>query len=94
MKNDQTTSTPTDTEAWLDSLDVDPAKARDGRHMRRIAAAAAALGDAMHVAGERQAELDAAVAAAREAGDSWAMIGMALGISRQGAYQRFGKVAP
>lgn len=86
MKNtDQTT--PTETEAWLDSLDVDPAKARDGRHLRRIAAAAKTLDEA-------DAELTAAVVAAREAGDSWAMIGTALGISRQGAFQRFGKIAP
>lgn len=27
-----------DVDAWLDNLDVDPAKARDGRHMRRITA--------------------------------------------------------
>ncbi|MCV7230678.1 hypothetical protein [Mycolicibacterium komossense] len=86
MSKDQTTE-QTDTEAWLDNLDVDPAKARDARHMRRIAAAAKALAGA-------DAELDAAVAAAREAGDSWAMIGTALGVSRQAAAQRFGKVAP
>lgn len=85
MSNDQKTTNAT--EEWLDNLDVDPANARDGRHMRRIAAAAAALDAA-------ETELTAAVTAAREAGDSWAMIGTALGISRQGAYQRFGKVAP
>lgn len=71
-----------DTEAWLDNLEVDPANARDGRHMRRIAAAATALGAA-------ETELNDAVAAARAAGDTWAMIGTALGISRQDAYQRF-----
>ncbi|MCG5431218.1 hypothetical protein LV457_02800 [Mycobacterium sp. MYCO198283] len=81
------TTEATSAEAWLDSLDVNPADARDGRHMRRIAAAAKALGDA-------DAELLAAVTAARQAGDTWAMIGTALGISRQAAYQRFGKVAP
>ncbi len=77
----------TDVENWLDNLDVDPAKARDGRHMRRIAAAANAFAAA-------ETELNDAVAEARAAGDTWAMIGTALGISRQGAYQRFGKVAP
>ncbi|MBU8834573.1 hypothetical protein [Mycolicibacterium goodii] len=76
-----------DTEKWLDSLEVDPANARDGRHMRRITAAAKAADAAV-------AELNNAVAEARAAGDTWAMIGTALGISRQAAYQRFGKVAP
>lgn len=68
----------TDVDAWLDNLEVDPAKARDGRHMRRIAAA------------RTEAEVESAVAAARAAGDSWAMIGTALGISRQSASRRFG----
>ena len=77
----------TDTEAWLDSLEVDPAKARDARHVRRIAAAAKVLADA-------DTELTAAVIEARKAGDSWAMVGTALGVSRQAAFQRFGKVAP
>lgn len=77
----------TNVEDWLDNLDVDPADARDGRHMRRIAAAAAALAAA-------DTELNEAVAAARAAGDTWSMIGTALGVTRQGAYQRFGKIAP
>lgn len=77
----------TDVENWLDNLEVDPADARDARHMRRIAAAATALANA-------EAELNTAVAEARAAGDTWAMVGTALGISRQAAYQRFGKVAP
>ncbi len=77
----------TDVENWLDNLEVDPADARDARHMRRIAAAATALANA-------EAELNTAVAEARAAGDTWAMVGTALGVSRQAAYQRFGKVAP
>lgn len=68
----------TDAENWLHSLEVDPAKARDGRNMRRIAAA------------DTEAELEDAVAEARAAGDTWAMIGTALGISRQAACRRFG----
>ncbi|OLP00206.1 hypothetical protein BVU76_21700 [Mycolicibacterium porcinum] len=68
----------TDAENWLDNLEVDPAKARDGQHMRRIAAAGT------------DAELEAAVAEARAAGDTWAMVGTALGISRQAAVERFG----
>ncbi|OMB79269.1 hypothetical protein [Mycolicibacterium conceptionense] len=73
-----------DVEDWLDNLDVNPGDARDARHMRRITAAATALADA-------ESELIAAVADARRAGDTWAMVGTALGISRQAAYQRFGK---
>ncbi|MEE3066547.1 MAG: hypothetical protein VYA67_21835 [Actinomycetota bacterium] len=64
---------------------VEPAgPARDASHIRRIIAAAEALDAA-------DDELAAAVAAAREAGDTWDAIGVALGTSRQGAYQRFGK---
>lgn len=71
-------------EGWLDSIEPDPADARDASHIRRIIAAAEALGSA-------DSELRAAVAAARAAGDTWDAIGVALGISRQAAYQRFGK---
>ena len=39
-------------------------------------------------------ELRAAVAAARAVGDTWDAIGVALGTSRQAAYQRFGKSVP
>jgi hypothetical protein len=74
-----------DLEDWLDSIEPDPADARDAAHIRRIIAAAEALKGA-------EAELRGAVAAARAAGDTWDAIGVALGISRQAAYQRFGKV--
>lgn len=77
-------SAQNDTEHWLDSIKVDPGDARDATHMRRIAAAAKTRDDA-------DTELVDAVTAARAAGDTWAMIGAALGISRQAAYQRFGK---
>ncbi len=83
----ESTLTKADVESWLDNLEVDPAMARHARHLRRISAAAAALADA-------DQELNAAVAAARAAGDTWAMIGIALGVSRQAAYQRFGKDVP
>lgn len=68
---------------WLDSVEPDPADARDASHIRRIIAAAEAL-DAAHE------ELRDAVAEARAAGDTWDAIGVALGTSRQAAYQRFG----
>lgn len=80
-------ATHTPVEDWLDQLDVNPSDARDASHMRRIAAAAKNLTAADN-------ELAAAVTAARAAGDTWAMIGTALGVSRQAAYQRFGKIAP
>ncbi|WP_200952744.1 MULTISPECIES: hypothetical protein [unclassified Nocardioides] len=40
---------------------------------------------------DAEAELRAAVRAARAAGDSWAVIGAALETTRQAAYQRFGQ---
>lgn len=67
---------------WLDSIDVDPADARDATHFRRIRAAL--IGNAT------QAELETAVAAARDAGDSWGVIGLALGVGREAAEQRYG----
>nr|WP_245843321.1 hypothetical protein [Mycolicibacterium vulneris] len=69
-------------DAWLDSEEITPADVRDATHFRRIRAAV--TGDAA------PAELQAAVAAARDVGDSWAIIGLALGISRQAAEQRYG----
>lgn len=71
-------------EDWLDSVEPDPADARDASHIRRIVAAVESLGAA-------QSELQAAVDAARAAGDTWDAIGVALGTSRQNAYQRFGE---
>lgn len=71
-------------EDWLDSVEPDPADARDASHIRRIIAAAESVAAA-------QSELQAAVDAARAAGDTWDAIGAALGTSRQNAYQRFGE---
>jgi hypothetical protein len=76
----------TEIEDWLDAIEPDPADARDASHMRRIIAANEALNAA-------QTELRDAVNAAREAGDSWAIIGLALGVSRQAAQQRFSPTA-
>jgi hypothetical protein len=71
-------------ETGLDSLDPSTATARDAVHFRRIIAARQGIEDA-------EAELRAAVAAAREAGDSWTVIGVALDTTRQAAFQRFGR---
>jgi hypothetical protein len=78
---------PAELERWLDAIEPNPADARDATHMRRIIAAAAALQDA-------EEELRSAVAAARDAGDTWDMIGVALGVTRQAAFQRFGQKDP
>jgi septum formation inhibitor MinC len=75
----------TDVDEWLDTIEPNPADARDASRLQRIIAAAEAVENA-------EAELRAAVKAARDAGDTWAVIGLALGISRQGAYQRFGSI--
>lgn len=70
------------TEDWLDSLDPTQLDFRDAAHVRAIIAAA----DALVMAEEN---LRQAVAEAREAGDSWAIIGAALGTSKQAAHERF-----
>ncbi|MFV9458870.1 hypothetical protein ACNJ7E_36295 [Rhodococcus sp. NM-2] len=67
----------------LDQLDPSTTEARDAKNLRRIIAARKHLADA-------EAELHAAVTAAREDGDAGAAIGLALDTTRQAAYQRFG----
>ena len=73
-----------DVEEWLDQLDPnDPTvEVRDGIYLRRITGAMAAVSDA-------DAQLHEAVAEARANGESWALIGMVLGVSKQAAQQRF-----
>jgi hypothetical protein len=68
----------------LDGLDPSTHLAREGASFRRIIAARNTLADA-------EQELREAVRAAREAGDSWTVIGAALDVSRQAAQQRFGQ---
>jgi hypothetical protein len=63
---------------------VAPESLRDASHFRRIIEARKGLDAA-------EKELRDAVAAARDAGDSWTMIGAALGTTKQAAWQRFGK---
>jgi hypothetical protein len=53
-------------------------------HIRGILSARKALADAA-------VKLQAAVATAREAGDSWAMIGAALDSTPEAAFEQFGK---
>ncbi len=68
----------------LDALNPQTHPARDAVHFRRIVAARHAIADAEN-------QLREAVQAARDAGDSWTVIGAALDTSRQAAFQRFGK---
>ena len=72
-------------EEWLDSLDPSTMVVRDGRHMREIWAARTALEAA-------ETRLHDAVADAIAAGDSWGMIGVALGTSRQAAHRKFARL--
>ena len=69
----------------LDTLDPAKHPARNAASFRRILAARPDLAAA-------EQELRDAVRAAREAGDSWTVIGAALDTSRQAAQQRFGDV--
>ncbi|WP_199044147.1 hypothetical protein [Glycomyces salinus] len=71
-------------ETGLDQLDPAESPARDATYFRNIIAARKRIADA-------EAELREAVQAARDAGDSWTVIGAALDTTRQNAYQRFGK---
>ncbi len=70
------------TEQWLDNLDPAQLDFRDASHVRAIIAAA----EAREAADESLAK---AVADARADGDSWTVIGAALGTSKQAAYERF-----
>jgi hypothetical protein len=70
------------TENWLDSLDPAQLGFRDASHVRAIITA----NDALAAAEENLRE---AVAKARAAGDSWTVIGAALGTSKQAAHERF-----
>lgn len=72
-----------DIEKALDDLDPASVTARDAVHFRRIIAAKEGVASA-------ERELHDAVRAAREAGDSWLSIGLALGVTKQAAQKRFG----
>ncbi|GAB2693633.1 hypothetical protein [Thalassiella azotivora] len=67
----------------LEEVDPSTHPARDAASFRRIVAARQDLSLA-------EEALRDAVRRAREAGDSWTVIGAALDISRQAAQQRFG----
>jgi len=68
----------------LEHLDPAVTPAQDATHFRNIRAARAKLAQA-------EANLREAIQQAREAGDSWTVIGVALETTRQAAYERFGR---
>jgi hypothetical protein len=69
-------------EAWLDTFEPDDASVAEVADLRAVTAAINKIAGA-------QAELEAAVLAARANGRSWGMIAIALGTSRQAARQRY-----
>ena len=75
--------TSTTSSGCWDDLDPSSVTARDAVHFRRIIAAKEGVERA-------ERELQDAVREAREAGDSWLSIGLALGVSKQAAHKRFG----
>lgn len=77
-----TTRTTDDT--GLDTLTPATHPARDAAGFRAIRAAMQQVEDA-------ERTLREAVRDARATGDSWTVIGTALGTTRQAAYQRFGE---
>ena len=72
-----------DIDTGLDMVSPATHPARDASHFRAIQEAARGLEDS-------NSQLMQAVAQAKSAGESWTVIGAALGISRQAAHQRFG----
>jgi hypothetical protein len=68
----------------LDAVTSQTHPARDAAHFRAIVAAA-------HEAHEAEARLVQAVTEAREAGDSWTVVGAALGVTKQAAQQWYSR---
>lgn len=70
-------------DAWLESLG-DDATVDDPADLRAVATAVRNVADA-------ETQLTDAVRIARKNGRSWGRIGMALGVTKQAARQRFGE---
>lgn len=69
----------------FEKFEPQPADERDPDAFRRLLLAASRRA-------EVESEVAAAIAAARDAGYSWAMIGGAIGTTGQAAQQRYGKL--
>ncbi|MFD4422025.1 hypothetical protein ACFWN7_11050 [Agromyces sp. NPDC058484] len=76
------TTNPNDVEKWLDELNSADIEWKDGAHLREVVAARVALDDA-------ERALRSAIRKAHDNGNSWAAIGMMLGISRQAAHRKY-----
>jgi hypothetical protein len=70
-------------ENWLDQLDPATTPAEDIADLRAVA-------EAVSDRDAAEQQVRAAVDAARANGRSWARIGIALGVSRQAAHERYG----
>ena len=81
-RREELEATAREADGWLESLD-DDVTVDDPADLRAVAAAVRAVADA-------EAQLATAVRSARNNGRSWARIGMALGVTKQAARQRFG----
>lgn len=83
MTNDDLDRRTVEAEAWLDTLEPSRTRADDSSDLAAIADAVAEVADA-----ERRVR--EAVRVARANGRSWARVGVALGVSRQSAHERYG----
>lgn len=72
-----------DAQAFIDS--IDPATMRDGKYLRQIT-------HALNNRDAAETELVDAIRAARQAGDSWTMIGLMLHTSKQNAHRKYAKL--
>jgi hypothetical protein len=84
MKSTKTTDEMTAAEGWLAQLEPAEVRGRDGKYLRNVTEAAERALSA-------NAKLRTAVKEARAVGETWAMIGLMLGVTRQAAFQRFGR---
>jgi hypothetical protein len=75
-----------ETEAWLDSLDPQTTSGK------AVPPEVRGVGLAVEALRQAEADLDAAVLAAREAGASWNALALPLGMSRQAVRQRFARL--
>lgn len=78
-------------ERWLDALDPAETELKDASGLRQVIAAKQVLDEAKAQQALARQELQEAVDSARAAGDTWSAIGLALGVSRQAAFDAFGK---
>lgn len=79
------TTKNTSIDKWLDELGTENVPSKDTSRLR-------AIGDALTELERAQENLDRAVQAAKDAGDSWAAIGVVLGTSRQAAHRKYAQV--